>query len=114
MVPRNENLQAILDLLCRSVAADALRSAETERVLRIVEERLRILPDGDPAIPDPMQMPVCALLEEVLKPATPLHEAFRAIEPLLTWYRRPGRRRSIPSQPRKHDAGWAWRPGIAR
>jgi hypothetical protein len=90
MAPRNENLQAALDLLCRSVAADALRSAETERVLRIVEERLRLVPDGDPAIPDPMRLPVCALLGEVLAPATPLHEAFQAIEPALTWYRRPG------------------------
>jgi len=90
MGSRTPDLQSTLDLLCRSVAADALRSAETERVLRIVEERLRIVPeDGLPA-PKPMRLPVCALLDEVLAPATPLHGAFRAIEPALTWYCRKG------------------------
>jgi|UPI0006841C93 hypothetical protein len=90
MASRNANLQVVLDLLCRSVAADAARSAETERVLRIVEDRLRIVPEGDPAIPEPVRLPVCALLDEVLTPATPLHEAFRTLEPSLTWYCRKG------------------------
>ena len=58
--------------------------------MRIVEERLRILPDADPVVPEPVRLPVCALLDEVLAPATPLHEAFRAIEPALTWYCRKG------------------------
>jgi hypothetical protein len=90
MVSRNANLQAVLDLLCRSVAADAGRSAEAERVLGIVEERLRLVPDGDLAMPEPMRLPVCALLDEVLAPSTPLHEAFRALEPALAWYCRKG------------------------
>jgi len=90
MAPRNENLQAVLDLLCRSVAADAARSAETERVLRIVEERLPIRPDAGPRAEPPLQLPVCALLDEALlaTPRTPILEAFRAIEPQLTWYSR--------------------------
>jgi hypothetical protein len=91
MASRNENLQAVLDLLCRSVAADAARSAETERVLRIVGERLPIRRDAGPRAEPPMRLPVCALLDEVLldgtgAPATPIHAAFRAIEPELTWY----------------------------
>src|SRR4051812_45136489 len=90
MASRNADLQAALDLLCRSVAADAARSAETERVLRIVEERLRTVPDGDPVTPEPLRLPVCALLDEVLAPATPLHAAFRAIEPSLAWHCRKG------------------------
>jgi hypothetical protein len=60
-------------------------------VLRIVEERLRIVPDGDPAIPEPDRPPpICALLDKVLAPANPLHAALRAIVPELTWYLRPG------------------------
>ena len=91
MVSRNANLQAVLDLLCRSVAADAARSTDTERLLRIVDERLRIVPDGDPAIPEPVRPPpLCVLLDEVLAPAKPLHAALRVIAPELTWYRRPG------------------------
>lgn len=90
MGSRNANLQAALDLLCRSVAADPARSTETERVLRIVEERLRIVPDATPARIEPMRLPVCALLDEVSAPATPLHAAFGAVEPHLTWYSRKG------------------------
>jgi mannose-6-phosphate isomerase-like protein (cupin superfamily) len=89
MALRNESLQAVLDLLCRSVAADAASSADTERVLGIVEDRLRSLPEAG-AAPKPAWMPVCTFLEEVLAPATPLHAALRAIASDLTWYRRPG------------------------
>jgi hypothetical protein len=89
MASRNANLQATLDLLCRSVAADAARSADTERVLQIVEDRLRSVPEGSPA-PERVRFPICDLLDEALAPATPLHVAFRAIASDLTWYRRPG------------------------
>jgi hypothetical protein len=89
MASRNAKLQAALDLLCRSVAADAARSAETERVRRIVEERLRIVPDQC-AVPEPSRFPVCALMNEVLAPELPLHAALQAILSDLTWYRRPG------------------------
>ena len=88
MVARNPNLQAVLDGLCRSVAADAARSADTERVLRIVEARLRSVPDDEPATPKPVSLPVCALLDEVLAPEVPLHTALRAILADLAWYRR--------------------------
>jgi mannose-6-phosphate isomerase-like protein (cupin superfamily) len=90
MALRDPNLQAVLDLLCRSVAADAARTADTTRVLGIVEDRLRSVPDGEPAIPEPVRFPVCALLDQVLAPATPLNEALRAIASDLTWYRRSG------------------------
>jgi mannose-6-phosphate isomerase-like protein (cupin superfamily) len=90
MASRDPNLQAVLDLLCRSVAADTARSADTERVLAIVEDRLRAVPDGDPANPEPMQFAVCGLLEQVLAPATPLHKTLQAIASDLTWYRRSG------------------------
>ena len=90
MGSRNAKLQAALDLLCRSVAADAARAPDTERVLRIVEERLRSMPDGVPAISGPVRLPVCDWLDEVLAPATPLHEALRAVVSDLSWYRRPG------------------------
>ena len=90
MASRDPNLQAVLDQLCRSVAADAARSPDTGRVLRIVEERLRIVPDGEPAAPKPASLPVCAMLDEVLAPATPLHAALRPLVSDLTWYRRPG------------------------
>jgi len=90
MAPRDPNLQAVLDLLCRSVAADAARSVETTRVLEIVEDRLRTVPDGEPAISEPLRFPVCELLDVVLSPTTALDRAFRAIAPALTWYRRPG------------------------
>jgi hypothetical protein len=90
MASRDPNLQAVLDLLCRSVAADAARSADTKRVLAIVEDRLRAVPDGEPAIPAPARFPVCALLDQVLARGTPLHAALRAIASDLTWYRRPG------------------------
>jgi hypothetical protein len=90
MASRNPNLQAVLDLLCRSVAADAARSADTDRVLGIVEDRLPAIPDGELAKTEPIRFSVCALLDQVLAPATPLHMAFQAIAPDLTWYRRPG------------------------
>ena len=88
MASRNPHLQAVLDLLCRSVAADAARAADTARVLWIVEDRLRTVPDGEPAIPQAVRFPVCALLDRV--PATPLQKAFGALASDLTWYRRPG------------------------
>jgi hypothetical protein len=90
MASRNPNLQAVLDQLCRSVAADAARSPDTERVLRIVEERSRIAPDGEPAKPEPVSLSVCALLDQVLASATPLHMAVREIVRDLIWYRRAG------------------------
>jgi len=90
MGSRNTNLQAALDQLCRSVAADAARSADTERVLRIVEDRLQTVAEGDPVLAEPVRPPVCALLEDVLAPATPLHAALKAVIPDLTWYRRAG------------------------
>ena len=90
MGSRNTKLQAVLDLLCRSVAADTTRAPDTERVLRIVEERLHSVPDGYPAISEPVRLPVCDLLNEVLAPATPLHAALRAVAADLSWYRRPG------------------------
>jgi len=93
MVSRDADLQVVLDLMCRSVAADPRRSGETERTLGIVEERLRLLPDNNPVAPEPIRLPVCALLGEALSAATPLLDAFRAVEPRLSW------------QPRKGDAG---------
>ena|SRR5690348_1764894 len=90
MASRDPNLQAVLDLLCRSVAADTACSVDTKRVLAIVEDRLRLVPDGEPAIPVSARFPVCALLDQVLAPATPLYAALRAIASDLTWYRRPG------------------------
>jgi hypothetical protein len=88
MGSRDANLQALLDLMCRSVAADPRRSGETERTLAIVEERLHLPPDNSPVPPEPMRLPVCALLGEALSAATPLLEAFGAVEPRLGWYRR--------------------------
>jgi len=90
MALRNANLQTVLDLMCRSVAADAACSSDTDRVLRIVKERLLSGPDGDPATSEPVRFPVCTLLDAVLAPATPLHRALAAIASDLTWYRRPG------------------------
>jgi len=89
MASRNPNLQAALDLLCRSVAADAARSPDTERVLRIVEDRLRSVPEVQPA-PEQVRFPSCDLLDEVLVPPTALNAALAAISSDLTWYRRPG------------------------
>jgi hypothetical protein len=89
MASRDANLQVALDLMCRSVAADAARSTDAERVVRIVEQRLHTVPDSSPAA-EAVRLPVCALLDEVLAPATPIHQAFRAIEPALTWYCRKG------------------------
>jgi len=89
MVSRNESLQSALDLLCGSVAADTARSADTARVLGIVEDRLRTVPKAGPDSA-PVRFPVCALLDEVLAPVTPLHSALRAIVADLTWYRRAG------------------------
>jgi hypothetical protein len=90
MAARNPNLQAVLDVLSRSVAADVARSPDTERVLRIVEERLRIVPDAQPPAPEPVSLPVCALLDEALAPATALHAALRPLMADLAWYRRAG------------------------
>src|ERR1043165_6148278 len=87
MASRDVNLQAALDGLCRSVAADAARSADTKRVLGIVEDRLRSVPAAGP-VPEPVRFPVCDLLDEVLAPATPLHVALRKTVADLTWYRR--------------------------
>src|SRR4051812_33031771 len=78
MASRNQNLQTALDLLCRSVAADAVRSADTERVLGIVEDRLRTVPEGLPA-PERVRFPLCDLVDEVLASATPLSAALGAI-----------------------------------
>jgi hypothetical protein len=89
MASRNRNLQTVLDLLCRSVAADAGRSPDTERVLGIVEDRLRSVPEGLPA-PKRVRFPICDLLDEALASPTPLNLALRAIASDLTWYRRPG------------------------
>jgi hypothetical protein len=90
MVSRDANLQVMLDLMCRSVAADPGRSAETERTLGIVEQRLRLPPATGGDAPEPMRLPVCALLDVVLSSATPVLDAFRAVEPHLAWYRRKG------------------------
>jgi Dimethlysulfonioproprionate lyase len=90
MVSRDANLQAVLDLMCRSVAADPRLSGAAERTLGIVEERLCLPPDGGALPPEPMRLPVCALLGEALSPATPLLEAFGAVEPRLGWHRRKG------------------------
>jgi hypothetical protein len=89
MASRNPNLQAALDLLCRSVAADADRSPDTERVLGIVEDRLRTVPGSLPA-PESVRFPICDLLDVALASPTPLNAALRAIVSDLTWYRRPG------------------------
>lgn len=90
MNSRDPHLQAVLDLVCRSVTADPKRSADTDRTLATIEERLRRMPDNGPVGHEPMQLPVCALLGEALAAGTPLLEAFRAIEPGLAWYRRKG------------------------
>ena len=90
MYSRDAHLQAVLDLMCRSVAADPGRSTDTQRTLGIVEERLRRTPDDRPEAQEPVRQPVCALLDEALAARTPLLEAFRALEPSLTWGRRKG------------------------
>jgi hypothetical protein len=89
MASRNENLQAALDLLCRSVAADRARSADTERVRAIVAERLRRVPAPGSGR-EPVRFPICNLLGEALAPVSPLNAALRAIAAELAWYRRPG------------------------
>jgi hypothetical protein len=89
MASRDPKLQAALELLCRSVAADTARSADTERVLGIVADRMRLVPEAGPAL-EPVRFPICSLLDEILAPATPLQAALRLIASDLTWYRRPG------------------------
>ncbi|WP_395022628.1 dimethylsulfonioproprionate lyase family protein [Dongia sp.] len=89
MASRDKKLQAVLDLLCRSVAADAARSADTARVLERVEARLGSMPEAEPA-PQPVRFPICDLLDEALVLSTPLNAAVREIAADLTWYRRPG------------------------
>jgi mannose-6-phosphate isomerase-like protein (cupin superfamily) len=90
MASRDPDLQAVLDLLCRSVAADTARSADTARVLGIVEDRLRTVPDGEPAIPEAVRFPVCDQLDRILSSEAALEGAFRAVASRLGWYRRPG------------------------
>jgi len=90
MYSRAENLKAVLDLMCRAVAADPKRAIDTDRTLGIVAERLRHTPQGDCQVQEPMRLPVCALLGEALAAGTPLLKAFRALEPQLTWGRRKG------------------------
>jgi mannose-6-phosphate isomerase-like protein (cupin superfamily) len=90
MYSRDAHLQSVLDLLCRSVVADPKCSADAERTIGIVAERLRRTPENGPAMQEPMRLPVCALLDEALAAGTPLLEAFRAVEPQLTWGRRKG------------------------
>lgn len=90
MASRNPNLHAVLDQLCRSVAADAARSPDTERVLRVIEARLRRVPAEKEPKPEPVTLPACALLGDVLAPDTPLFTALRAISADLSWYRRSG------------------------
>jgi hypothetical protein len=90
MYSRDANLQSVLHLLCRSVVADPGHSADAERTIGIVEQRLRVAPSSGAAMPDPVRLPVCALLHEALAARTPLLEAFRAVEPRLTWYQRKG------------------------
>jgi hypothetical protein len=90
MYSRDASLQPVLDLLCRSVMADPQRSADAERTIGIIEERLRRIPQSGSAAQEPIRLPVCALLDEALAESTPLLEAFRAIEPKLTWYQRKG------------------------
>jgi mannose-6-phosphate isomerase-like protein (cupin superfamily) len=89
MAARDERLQSLLDQLCRSIAADAARSAETERVMNCVAARLGSVPAGVTP-PAPVRFPVCDLLDQALLPETPLSAALRAISADLAWYRRPG------------------------
>lgn len=90
MYSRPPDLQATLDLMCRAVSADPGRSADTERALAIVEERLRRWPENGSRADQPARLPVCAVLEDALAPKGPLLEALRAIEPQLVWTRRKG------------------------
>ncbi len=90
MYSRDAHLQTLLDRLRHSVLADPGHSADAERTIDIVTERLRRTPEYGPEAHEPMRLPVCALLGEALSAATPLLEAFRAIEPNLAWYRRQG------------------------
>jgi mannose-6-phosphate isomerase-like protein (cupin superfamily) len=90
MYSRDPDLQAVIELMSGSVRADPRRSADTDRTVAIVAERLRRTPDKGPEAHAPMRLPVCALLDEALAAATPLLEAFRTLEPQLTWTRRKG------------------------